>query len=186
MKSGVYFKKENYASIYKRFFAIFIDSCVLLFMAYLLSGIFSYFTDISELGEVIDCYGFLAVGVFYPHYFTICVVLFFLYLAVLKPTEIKTLGFRIAKIKIVNLNGEKPSIFQMIIRYILLIFGPFNFIIDLFWLTSDQDRQTLRDKFAATYVINENITPEGSGEITFNRYYLLGLSLLFKEVKRGE
>jgi hypothetical protein len=44
-------------------------------------------------------------------------------------------------------------------------------------------RQTLRDKLAGTYVIKANAKPAGKGTLVFERYNLLGLSLIFQEIK---
>lgn len=69
-------------------------------------------------------------------------------------------------------------------RFVLLIFGPFYLLVDLFWLSGDENKQTLRDKFAKTYVVRANAKPIGSGLIKFVNYYFWGMAFIFAEVKK--
>jgi hypothetical protein len=55
---------------------------------------------------------------------------------------------------------------------------------DLLWLTGDDYKQTLRDKFAGTVVIRKKAVPAGTGEIRLNRYQMLGYSFVFYEVRK--
>jgi hypothetical protein len=66
----------------------------------------------------------------------------------------------------------------------LVFVGPLNFVLDLFWLTGDRDRQALRDKFAGTYVIRKDASPAGSGTVVMRTYMFWGMTFLFKEVRR--
>ncbi len=69
-------------------------------------------------------------------------------------------------------------------RFILLAFGPIDLLLDLIWLCGDENRPTIRDKIAATYVIRSNAVPIGAGTIVRRNYFLLGWSFIFQEVKR--
>jgi len=62
-------------------------------------------------------------------------------------------------------------------------FGPFNMLLDLFWIPGDTHRQALRDKFAQTYVVKRTAQIEGKGKMTHNYYDILGWSLFFSEVE---
>ena len=95
-----------------------------------------------------------------------------------------TVGYWITGVQIVDLEGEEPSMWLMTLRYFLLVLGPINLIIDIFWLTSDENRQTLRDKIAETYVIKRNAMPLGHGQQKIAPYFIAGYSFTFKEVKR--
>jgi hypothetical protein len=106
-------------------------------------------------------------------------------MAVVKPTKLRTIGYRIADLKVVDLRGVRPSIFQMTWRFLLLVFGPIDLLVDLIWLGGDENRQTIRDKLAATYVIRRDAVPIGAGPIVRRNYFLLGCSFLFREVKRN-
>jgi len=61
--------------------------------------------------------------------------------------------------------------------------GPLNWLIDLTWLSSDANRQALRDKFAGTYVIHANALPAGTGRLGFCYYHILLYNFLFKEIE---
>jgi uncharacterized RDD family membrane protein YckC len=108
-----------------------------------------------------------------------------LYLTVLKRTDFGTLGYWLTGVKIVNLKGKRPSLWQMTFRFIMLILGPFNFIVDVLWLGGDEHRQTLRDKVVGTYVVKDEAIPLGEGEQTLVPYFFLTWCLMFREVKRG-
>lgn len=61
-------------------------------------------------------------------------------------------------------------------------------LIDVIWLTNDERRQALRDKFAHTYVIRSGAVPLGHGAIVYTPYTILGTNFLFAEVRpaRGD
>jgi hypothetical protein len=50
------------------------------------------------------------------------------------------------------------------------VLGPLNWLIDLIWLSSDANRQALRDKSANTYVVKAKAQAAGQGRIVI-RYY---------------
>lgn len=111
-----------------------------------------------------------------------CLLITWGYVVVLKPTTLRTVGYRVAGCRIVNLQGERPSVFRMTYRSLLWIFGPFNLLMDLFWCASDDDRQTLRDRFAGTCVIRNGAQPVGTGEVHLTRFNALGYALAYPAV----
>jgi uncharacterized RDD family membrane protein YckC len=76
--------------------------------------------------------------------------IFWIYEVVLKRSAMRTIGYRLTGCRIVNLQGQPPSLFALTFRAFLWMFGPFNLLFDLFWCGIDDDRQTLRDRFAET------------------------------------
>ena len=48
-------------------------------------------------------------------------------------------------------------------RYLLLLFGPIEWIVAILWLTGEETKQTFRDKHVGTYVVKENANPIGNG-----------------------
>ena len=60
-----------------------------------------------------------------------------------------------------------------------------NFPFDAFWLTGDQNRQALRDKFASTYVVRQNAVPAGLGRVRYRNYTFWGMTFIFREVERA-
>ena len=107
----------------------------------------------------------------------------YIYLVLIKRSNWGTLGYMITRVKIVSLEGKKPSIWKMTLRFLLLIVGPINFFFDIFWLTGDEHKQTLRDKIVGNYVIAEDAAPLGRNKILYTSYYLFGWSFVFREVK---
>ncbi len=107
----------------------------------------------------------------------------FAYFVLLKRSRYRTLGYVMAGARVVNLQGERPSILSLVGRLLFVAGGPANFLIDLLWISSDPSRQAIRDKFAHTYVVRKTATPEGSGRIVYRTYNMLGTTFLFQEVQ---
>ena len=125
----------------------------------------------------------------FPHVlFWSGIALGFVYLVLLKHSRFRTLGYLVGGIRIVSLQGQRPSIWSLTIRALFAFFGPLNMLIDIMWVTSDERRQALRDKFAHTYVIRDRAIPMGQGTIVYAPYTILGANFLFAEVRpiRGE
>ena len=61
--------------------------------------------------------------------------------------------------------------------------GPFELIFDIIWLTQEQTKQTLRDKYVGTYVINKNAVPITNSIIQNVTLNVMGWSLVYDEVK---
>ncbi|MFK7822071.1 MAG: RDD family protein [Planctomycetaceae bacterium] len=107
----------------------------------------------------------------------------YIYLAILKATPIRTVGYWLTGVKIVNFRGQRPSFFRTTLRFLLWIVGPINLVLDWLWIGSDHHKQSLRDKFAGTYVIRTNATPIGSSPRKTAYYSLAGLTLMFVEIQ---
>ena len=165
-KMGVYYKTDSYAGFWTRILAWTIDIFFLLFL-FVLSIVSSVYLPNNQEINI---------------YFLLWIVFCFFYLTVIKTTENSTLGFYITKLKLVNLSGQKPSFLTMTLRFLLLSMGPFELPIDLIWLTGEETKQTLRDKFAETYVIKKSSLPIGEAPIVSTRLCVNGWHLLFMEV----
>lgn len=169
-EEGVYYDLENYVGVWRR---------VLI--------------DISDViaAVVLCCLVFVPVTFFLPEdervwtqaFFLVCTAVWFVYFVVLKRSRYRTLGYVIGGARIVNLQGNQPSVASLIIRLLFALIGPFNFVIDLFWVGGDAYRQALRDKFAHTYVIRNGAQPAGTGRIVYTNYTLFGFNFLFQEVR---
>jgi uncharacterized RDD family membrane protein YckC len=183
-ENGVYYDKQYYGSLLRRFTAIAIDLIVLVLFWVFIAWVWSFFADLPPLDPAFE-YGWWFVGFARPAYFWSCLLVSYLYMAPVKATMLRRIGYKATGLKVVNLKGVRPSIFQMTWRFILLAFGPINCIVDLIWLAGDDNRQTIRDKLAATYVIKPNATPIRTGMITRRKYFFLGWSFIFQEVKRS-
>ncbi len=182
--NGVYFATKDYASLPKRIIVAVIDLTILILFAWLVSWLWSFWAESPNV-EVIAEFGWLSAALFNPTYFWVITGTAYFYLSIAKRSETRTVGYRVVGLKIIDENGRKPSLFKMSFRFILLVFGPFHLLVDLIWLGGDEGRQTLRDKFVGTYVIREDAKPIGVGNIEYVSYNFMGLSLLFREIKRA-
>jgi len=106
------------------------------------------------------------------------------YLAVLKVSPLRTLGYRVCDAKLVDLHGQRASLWRATLRFLLLAINPATFIIDVLWLTGEPNRQTLRDKLAGTYVVRSRAVPIGASRIRYPTYFVSGLSVVLPEVPR--
>jgi uncharacterized RDD family membrane protein YckC len=169
---GVYYAPRGYAGLVRRCIIIGVDLLVVWFASVM--TIVVLFDLPSEMGHVTTSKLFVLS------------VLSYLYLVLVKRSDWGTVGYRLTGVRIVNLEGKRPSVYQMTLRFLLFVFGPFHIIVDVLWLGGDENRQTLRDKIVGTYVIRDDALPAGRGQQQLVPYYLLGWNFRFREVKRAE
>jgi len=174
--NGVYYSESDYAGLGRRLLILIIDGCVLGAICFALVVGFLY----------VD-YAYFADGRFFTFewYFGICLGINFVYLVILKPSRFRTLGYILTGVRIVTLQGTRPTFWQMTWRFLLWVFGPFNILVDVFWIGGDDHKQSIRDKFAYTYVIRKAATPVGGGVIKIVSVDFMLLRLLFREVQKG-
>jgi uncharacterized RDD family membrane protein YckC len=166
-QEGVYYNTHDYAGILRRLFIDAVDLVVLIMLAFLLF-VLAMFSD-----WILETY--------VPLFFVFC----YAYLAGLKSTRIGTLGYILAGVRLVNLQGQQASIWRSSFRFGLLLLGPLNFLFDILWVGEDPNRQSIRDKFAKTYVVRRNASPEGRGPISYKTYYIMSYNMVFSEVFRN-
>lgn len=166
--TGVYFATGDYIGITRRMIILAIDLIVLV-VVYAVLGVLDMQINERELTDSLIL-GYL--------------VFVWAYLTILKASPLRTVGYWVTGARILNLRGERPSFLRMTFRLLLWLFGPFNLIFDLFWAGTDEDRQTLRDRFAGTCVVKNLATPIGTGEIHFSHYHALGFNLMYPHVVR--
>ncbi len=167
MSVGTYFREEDYASAWRRLLAVLVDIPVLLVLTVAVwTALYPLLSEIA------------ADAAFLP----ITVLLSFVYLVILKRSRLRTLGYRLADVRIVDLRGGVPSIGAMTLRLIFAVFGPLNGLFDLVWIPGDPRRQALRDKFAHTYVVRADAESVGTAAIEYRHYFALGWTFLFREV----
>jgi len=173
MSEGVYYDRRDYAGFWRRLAVDAIDFPVLFILVVLVSAVLISIFPNPEAAS--------------PHIlFWSGVVISFLYLVVLKRSSLRTLGYRLGRVRIVGLQGERPSIWQLTLRAIFVFLGPLSMVVDVLWLTSDSHRQALRDKFAHTYVIRSQAVPVGHGPVVHATYTILGTGFLFAEVRTAK
>ena len=162
---GAYFLPSDYVGLVPRIAILVVDLATLAALYMIVGIIVLNFTEISD-----------------DQFLVLFAVMAWLYLTVLKASRIRTVGYQLLGARIVNLKGEKPSIFRMTFRFLLCLFGPFSFIFDLLWVSTDDQKQTLRDRFAATCVIKHSAEQAGQAEIRFVFYNALGFNLMYQQV----
>jgi uncharacterized RDD family membrane protein YckC len=166
--TGVYFRREDYASFWVRALVDVIDFFIL--------GVF--------------CAGLAIVMlmIFPPDRATVYLILLAfsaagnLYFVVLKHSRLRTLGYRVGRVRIVGLDGNPPSYNSLVWRWLFGLLGPLNWL-DSIWLCNDKHRQALRDKFAGTYVVKTDARPAGEGRIVFRLYEIALYNFMFREVQ---
>jgi uncharacterized RDD family membrane protein YckC len=168
--TGVYFRREDYLGFVRRFLIDAIDLPIAVVLSVLaLSGAFWLVPGLEEIPDV--------------SLLILCSV-WFGYFVLLKRSRFRTPGYVIMGARIVGLTGERPSISSLVARLLFVVGGPLNFVLDVLFLTGDEDRQALRDKFAGTYVVRRHASPAGVGPIVIRTYMFAGMTFLFREVKR--
>jgi uncharacterized RDD family membrane protein YckC len=169
---GVYYSLVDYAGFWRRLLVDIIDFTLLLVATITVTMGAALLLPAAEqsMPKVLFLSGF-ALG--------------FAYLVLLKRSRFRTLGYLVGGIRIVSIHGERPSLWSLTVRALFAVFGPFNVLIDILWLTNDERRQALRDKLAHTYVIRDRAVPLGHGAIGYTTYTIFGWNLLFAEVRRA-
>ena len=163
---GVYFAPGDVAGLGRRLFAIGVDLAILLVVLVPITGLQASY-GLSDSATVATI---LVVG--------------WAYLAVFKASRFGTLGYRLAKVQLVSLQGNAVGLGVCTCRFLFFALGP-TCLIDLVWLSHDPSRQTLRDKVMGTYVVRRGAAPAGVGPITYPTHFVGGMSFVLPEVLRG-
>jgi len=168
-KTGVFFRREDYAGFWLRILVDVIDIAVAVLV---LAAVFSVAFFASRDDRVVARISVVGgVGVWLS------------YFVFLKYFGSRTVGYRLCRVRLVNLQGLPPSLWAVFTRGLFAAIGPMNVVVDLIWLSSDPHRQALRDKVAHTYVVRRLAQPCGAGVISYSRYTILGSNFVFPEVR---
>lgn len=165
--NGVYFAAADYIGVWRRLAMIVIDGSVLLAACFLIAFVLRMFREEADREFVF--------------WATVTVLL---YEAVLKPSRVRTVGYRVIGCRIVTLKGKRPSPFKMAFRAMLWFLGPMNIIFDLGWCGIDTERQTLRDRFAGTLVVRAGAEPIGVAPVHLARISAMGYVFFYPQVTR--
>jgi uncharacterized RDD family membrane protein YckC len=106
----------------------------------------------------------------------------YLYLTLLKRSRIRTLGYILTGVRIVDIRGGRPSLLQMTVRLAPLLPVPWSLLFDLAWMVDEPQRQTLRDKWAGTFIVRRKAKPVGTAPIRYKRIGFGGVFLIFPEI----
>ncbi|MEZ6115907.1 MAG: RDD family protein [Pirellulaceae bacterium] len=173
---GVYFDEQAYPGIVRRLLIWIVDCLVLLVIAFLvavLAGILLVMSG-EENPRVLAIIAWMGVLLFS-----------WIYLTQLKRSKWRTVGYRLLDVKMVNLQGNRPSLWAMHVRLLLILYWPFTPVISLLWIGADKDRQTLRDCYAGVYLIRSNAVPVGTGPLHLVWYFAFGHTFSYPRVQRN-
>ncbi len=168
-----YYDSKDYAGFATRLLVMVIDAFVLLLVAILLWMPFAAFLMFGSHDS--DPSGYFCL---------IFLIATWIYLAPVKRSNFGTIGFRILGVKLVSAKGGCPSLFNMTIRMLMWMFGPFNIVLDLLWLGADTESQSLRDCYLGTYLIKRNAKPIGRAPLRLTHYNAMGFTLAYPRVCR--
>lgn len=163
IQPGVIYDISSYASFWRRLLADAIDITILIILYITLMVIVS--EDLWNL------------------FILIWSGLSFVYLVIIKASPIRTIGYRLADLRLIDLKGNRVSIWRSVVRMFFAFLGPLNYGLDLLWIPGDPAKQAIRDKFAGTLVIKNMAKPVGEGKIIYMQYFFLGWNLIFAEVQ---
>jgi uncharacterized RDD family membrane protein YckC len=112
----------------------------------------------------------------------LCIAIWIIYFVIVKWAA-RTLGYRAFGMKLVNLRGERAPLWSVMVRAGLMVLGPLNYLIDLLWMSTNANRQALRDQLLGTYVVKVKSLPIGTGPIIWENCHLMGYNFIVSEVK---
>jgi uncharacterized RDD family membrane protein YckC len=166
---AVWFFPSDYAGFWRRLGIELADAAVIVM---LLLSVTVTVALMDPVGDWNDTYLFLGWA-----------ALVWAYFVLLKRTPVGTVGYRLAGVRIVDAYGRTPGLGALTLRLAFGILGPINIILDLLWIPSDRHKQSLRDKFAHTYVVKAGAQPAGPARVVLRTYYIMGMAFEFRDVE---
>lgn len=167
---GLLYRKQDYLGFFARLFIDLIDVCVLA-----AGCVLSLYIAV--------CYGYEENDLVLDRIMFAWLLVAFIYIGPFKATPLPTLGYLIFRAKLVNSRGNRAGFWQASGRAVMMVIGPLNFLLDLFWLFGDSPRQALRDKLSSTYLIRKNAEVVARGKIVRNILHVMGYRMQVEEIK---
>jgi|SRR3989344_2422311 len=135
----------NYVGFWRRFVAALLDGLILTAFNFLIGFVFGFsgdsgsgasFSSSSPMANVASLVVWIGYVVFY------------------QAQSGQTLGKKVMGIKVVTLDGQKPSVVTFFLRDVIgkLVSG-IILLIGYLWVIWDSKKQALHDKIASTYVV---------------------------------
>ncbi len=166
------YRREDYVGAFRHLLIFAVDSCVLFFLLFPLAMIAIPFTDLHPLLIIVLPW----------------LILCWVYLAVLKPSRFRSIGYWIADARIITIYGKPPSPWRMTMRLMwaamyLVPYFTVSIFTDLVWTTMNVERQMLRDLVAETRLIRNRAKPIGVGKVSRCLFTGLGITVLYARVR---
>ncbi len=168
------YRREDYIGAFRHLLIFVVDSCVLYFLLFLLALIAMPFGDSLSNDPM-------------PFVLLPWVILCWVYLAVLKPSRFRSVGYWLADARIITIDGKPPSPWRMTKRLLwtVMYFSPFlsiNIFVDLVWTAMNSERQMLRDLIFETRLIRNRAKPIGIGKVSRCLFTGLGITIFYARV----
>lgn len=167
---GVYYAREDYAGFGRRLLVLVVDGAAMVAGCAVLSFLVP----------------FVISGWYFTRFATLIVwgIATFSYLVMLKRTGVRTLGYRMAGVRIVDLHGDPPPWSRLLFRLLFLQFTIASPALDVLWMAIGPHKQALRDFLAGTYVVRSNAVPIGRGPIQLRHLFACTYSFTYPGVAR--
>jgi len=162
---GVYFAPDEYVGLGPRLVVFVVDSIVIFVLLWLVA-----FVWFILVGEYTFTFVLIAAGVVW------------IYVAPIKRSSFRTLGYHWMGCRLVTLQGGVPSLAMLTFRSLLWMIGPFNSVFDFIWCGVDEDRQTLRDRYSGMCLVRQGAKPLGKGEVHLAYFDAFGYNLMYARV----
>jgi len=169
---AVWFFPSDYVGFWRRLAVELVDGVVIVVVLLVVTATVVLLDPAEELNDATLAVLVSGWAVFIYGYFV-----------VLKRSRVNTVGYRLARVRIVDAYGRPPGLGALTLRLPFGLLGPFNVILDMLWIPSDRHKQALRDKLAHTYVVKANAEPAGPARVVFRTYYIMGMSFVFQDVE---
>ena len=169
---AVWFFPSDYVGFWRRLAVELVDGVVIVVVLLVVTATVVLLDPAEELNDATLAVLVSGWAVFIYGYFV-----------VLKRSRVNTVGYRLARVRIVDAYGRPPGHGALTLRLSFGLLGPFNVILDMLWIPSDRHKQAPRDKFAHTYVVKANAEPAGPARVVFRTYSIMGMSFVFQDVE---
>lgn len=166
---AVCFSPSDYAGFWRRLVVELVDLGTIAVLGVLVAVVVVVVIPAEAPGDAVLLAGWTA--------------LMYGYFVLLKRSRLRTLGYRLARVRLVDVRGRPPGVGALSVRLLFAVAGPINVVLDVLWIPSDRCRQSLRDKIAHTYVVKAHARPAGPALIVYRQYYLMGMSFLFQDLE---
>ena len=168
------YRREDYVGAFRHLLIFVVDSCILYFILFLLALIAIPSGDLLSTDLM-------------PFVLPLWLIHCWVYLAFLKPSRFRSVGYWIADAKIITIYGKPPSPWRMTTRLLWaamywLPYFSINIFADLLWTTMNSERQMLRDLMAETRLIRNRAKPIGVGKVSRCLFTGLGITVFYARV----